>query len=99
MNRLYTISEIQEFLQPLLKKSHAAGASLFGSYARGDARPESDLDVVIHGGSNFHTTDIFALAEDLHQISGKRVDVYEDSEIDPSSAFGKSIAPERLMLL
>lgn len=97
--RLYTVTELQGLLRPILKKYHAKGATLFGSYARGDATPESDLDIVVQGGSGFHATDIFAIAEDLHEISGKRVDIYEDSEINPSSSLGKYIAAEQLALL
>ena len=99
ISRTYTVAEIKKLVAPLLKKYHASGASLFGSYARGEATPDSDLDIVIHGGSEFRATDVFAIAEDLYVSSGKRVDVYEDSEIDPASPFGKSVAAERLVLL
>ena len=38
---------------------------LFGSYARGDANENSDLDFLVFGGKNFKLTNIFALAEEL----------------------------------
>lgn len=99
MTGVYSLSEVRGFIEPLLRRYNAQGASLFGSYARGEATPESDLDVIVHGGKDFHRPDVFAIAEDLHEASGKRVDVYEESEIDPCSDFGRRIALERLALL
>ena len=99
MTGIYSIAEIRGLVTPLLVKYRASGASLFGSYARGEATPESDLDVIIDGGPDFQPTDIFAIAEDLYESSGKRVDVYEDSEVDPTSEFGRRARAESLVLL
>ena len=56
----------------------------------GDGFDSSDVDLIISGGSAFDKTDIFAIAEDFHIASGKNVDVYDESEIDPATPFGKA---------
>lgn len=48
-------------------------ALLFGSRARGDARPASDVDVAVHAPG----ADLFALAAALSQVTELEVDVVE----------------------
>ena len=79
---VYTIDDIRQMVIPLLEKYDMASASLFGSYARNSAHADSDIDVLLYGGSSFRHFNVFAVAEDLHEASGKRVDVYEISELD-----------------
>ena len=45
----------------LLEKYHAESALLFGSYARNEATPNSDIDLIIFGGAVFQSTDVFAI--------------------------------------
>lgn len=94
----YTIEEIRQFLKPLIKKYSAQAAILFGSYARGEATDESDIDIMIIGGKNFDPTDVFCIADELYDISGKQVDVYEEREIDKSSVFYKNILRDGIKL-
>ena len=60
-----------------------ASASIFGSYARGQADADSDIDVLVCGGPGFRALDVFGVAEELHRCTGKAVDVYERSELEP----------------
>ena len=48
-----TMAEIKAALRTLLARYNAEYAIVFGSYARGDVTPDSDLDVIIVGGKNF----------------------------------------------
>jgi len=51
---------------------------VFGSFARGEARDESDLDLLIEAGPN--TTPFFpgGLVADLEEALGRKVDVIEE---------------------
>ena len=101
MNRVvkqYTISDIKKMILPILKKYSAEQAVLFGSYARNEANKDSDIDVLVIGGDRFDTTDIFCIADELHRASSKNVDVYEESEIDPASAFYNNILKDMVKL-
>ncbi|MEE1044437.1 MAG: nucleotidyltransferase domain-containing protein [Olegusella sp.] len=79
---VYGTAELRRIILPLAKKYGMAQAALFGSYARGEARPDSDIDVLLTRGRGFRPINVFALAEDLHESSGKDVDVYELGELE-----------------
>ena len=67
--------ELEATIRLLLKKYHAEYALLFGSYARGEATPNSDIDLVVVGGPGFRARDIFALGEELRQLTRKDADL------------------------
>lgn len=50
MDRIYAIDEISSIIAPILKNYGVSRAYLFGSYARGEALPGSDIDLRIDGG-------------------------------------------------
>ena len=87
-------SNLDTIVKTLLRQYHAESAILFGSYARGQATAQSDIDIIVIGGSAFDPTDIFALAEDLHRQTKKPVDVYELRELDKDSPFYQSVFSE-----
>lgn len=92
--RIYTREELAGVVLPLLKKYQAEGAILFGSYARQEADAGSDIDLLVIGGPRFDLTDVFCLADDLHRITGKNVDVYERCEINAGTDLYDTILSE-----
>ncbi|WP_302396278.1 nucleotidyltransferase family protein [Eggerthella sinensis] len=92
--KIYTIDELTGMLKPIMARHNAQKAVVFGSYARGTATPQSDLDVLVYGGEGFRGRSIFAIAEELHEASGKRVDVYERSELSDASPLLEAIEAE-----
>ena len=94
MQTIYSQDRLVEIIASLLKKYHAERAILFGSYARNEADSLSDIDLLVIGGPSFDSTDIFALAEDLHRATGKSVDVYELCEVNQKSDFYQTILRE-----
>lgn len=65
---------IQYYVVTLGKDYGAAKVSLFGSYARGDATPESDVDLLIEKGA-IRGMQVLDFQEDLSKALGKPVDV------------------------
>ena len=94
---VYTVDEIREMLRPLLKRYHMASASLFGSYARGEADASSDIDVLLVGEDGCHALDVLGVTEELYRTSGKEVDVYEISELREGD-FKETVLKEALAL-
>lgn len=62
-------------LRQVLKAHGVVGASIFGSYARGEAREDSDLDILVDYADGVSLFDHFDLRDELVKHSGKRVDL------------------------
>ena len=95
---IFTIETISNLVKPIAKKYQVDQIYLFGSYARGEAGTDSDLDFLVYGGDNFKLTMIFALAEELREVLNKNVDVFEIHEINQESEFYNTIMKERLLV-
>jgi len=80
-------NEIQQFAHdatPVFEKYGLQYAGLFGSYARGDATPESDIDIMVKkGNKELSLFDYLHLRDELSDIFQKRVDVVSESAIIP----------------
>ena len=88
------MTTIEQVIRQLLARYHGEYALLIGSYARGDATEDSDIDVVVFGGRQFKKTDIFAFAEDLRELTGKDVDAFEICEVNIGSPFYEAVMRE-----
>ena len=97
-NNVFTLTDIANLIKPIVRKYGVKEIYLFGSYARGDADEDSDLDFLVFGGENFKLTMIFALAEELRETLKKHVDVFEINEINKDSDFYNTIMRERLFV-
>jgi hypothetical protein len=67
----------REDILRIAAKHGARRVRVFGSVARGEARPDSDVDFLVemeHGRSGF---DLGGLLLDLEELLGRRVDVAE----------------------
>ena len=86
--------DIEKTIKALLVRYNAEYALLFGSYARGEETPDSDIDVVVFGGDNFKKSNIFAFAEELREALGKDADVFEISEVNKGTPFYDNLMKE-----
>ncbi len=91
---MLTAAEIEACIRQLVNRYDAEYALLFGSYARGDATADSDVDVVVVGGPRFRKLNIFAFAEDLRAMTGKDVDAFEICELDAGTPFYETVMRE-----
>lgn len=72
---IYTIEEIKEKTIPIAKKYGIDSMSLFGSYARGEATENSDVDFYIDKGDIKGLLDYIRFVQDLEDIFNCHVDV------------------------
>ncbi len=62
-------------LRSILRAHGVVQASVFGSYARGQAHADSDLDILVDYADGVSLFDHFDLKAELEKRSGKNVDI------------------------
>ena len=70
-----SIEEITNIITPILESYDIQSAYIFGSYARGTARPDSDIDLVVAYNDTMSLFDEGGLFEDLKEALGMDVDL------------------------
>lgn len=68
------LQEIKLKIIPLLKKRNVRRAGIFGSYARGEQKKKSDVDIIIEPPKGMGL-EFVGLALDLEEKLGKKVDL------------------------
>jgi predicted nucleotidyltransferase len=75
MDNTEIIEKLRE-LKPRFKELNIKSMSLFGSYARGEAGPDSDVDLLIEldGRQGFSLFDLSASRDVIQNHVGKKID-------------------------
>ena len=100
---IYTTEAIKRIIEPIAKKYKLKAVFLFGSYARGTATENSDIDLMIDtAGSDLDTLfKLGALYDELSQTFCKEIDLitvssFEQPAIRASEiSFRENILKER----
>ena len=71
---VYTLDEIAERIAPVAKKYNIPKVYIFGSYARGEANPDSDVDLMIEVG-NLRGLEVIGALEEFKNALNKPVDL------------------------
>lgn len=101
---IYTIEEIKRRITPVIEKYRIPAMYLFGSYARGEAAEESDIDflVDIAGTGLTSLLQLGALYCDLEEVFNKRIDLItvqsltQRSTMDSDEDFKDTILQEMI---
>ena len=72
---ILTIKEIKNRIRPVVEKHHIEEVYLFGSYARGEANENSDVDIYCSSGDVDSLIKRAGLLRELAEALGKDVDV------------------------
>ena len=72
---ILTIKEIKNRIRPVVEKHHIKDVYLFGSYARGEANENSDVDIYCSSGDVDSLIKRAGLLRELAEALGKDVDV------------------------
>ena len=102
---VYTIDELKRRITPVAEKYELKSVYLFGSYARGTATDESDVDILVdREGSIVHGILIGGLYEDMQSAVDKEVDLIttqslqEKSIYDFCPEFADNISKEKMQI-
>lgn len=75
------ITEIQQKIEPVLRSHGVTKASVFGSYARGDAGEDSDVDICVRLGKPMGLVAYVRFVEQIESALQKKVDVVTEKSI------------------
>lgn len=75
MTGVYELHELRDLVAPVFRQHGVSRAYLFGSYARGEATQESDIDICIDSGRIKSMFGLGALYDELTRILKKPVDL------------------------
>ena len=99
---VYTLDEIAQRIRPVAEKYHLRTVYIFGSYARGEAQENSDVDLVIddtdsglrgfaYGGLYGDLRDALEKDIDMVPVSGLDLPAQHKSDVD----FREAVQKER----
>lgn len=74
-SKVLTIKTIKEKIKPIMNKHNIKDVYLFGSYARGEANSNSDVDIYCDSGDLRSLYDEVNFKEELENALNKKVDV------------------------
>ncbi len=76
-------AELPALIVPILRRFNVLAASLFGSAARGDARPDSDVDLLVEYARGTTLFDVAELKLELEEALGRKVDLASAAALKP----------------
>ena len=85
-NRKGTSKDIEDLAKrivPILRNAGVVEASVFGSFTRGEAQPDSDLDLLIRYKETVSLFDVSGLKCEHEKLLGSKVDLISRDYLKP----------------
>lgn len=95
-DKVYSLDEIKAIAHPIAQRYGISALYLFGSYARGEATPQSDIDFRVDRGNLVDPLELGGLFSDLEDGFQKDLDVLTTQMLSP--AFLNRIRPEEVLI-
>jgi predicted nucleotidyltransferase len=70
-------------LAPICRKYGVSSLAVFGSFARGEARADSDLDLLVTFAVRVSLLGMVALQRELSDLVGRKVDLQTEAALSP----------------
>ena len=77
------LQKIAKIAVPILKKNGVVKAGIFGSYARGEAKKRSDIDLLIQFKGRKSYFNLLDLEEELQKRLKKKIDLITYKSVNP----------------
>jgi len=75
--------EVKEIILKILKPHGVRRVAVFGSYARGEAGPESDIDILVSFSQTKSLLELVRIEEELKQALHLKVDLLTEKAVSP----------------
>lgn len=83
MTPLELLQHRRDDIRRIAAKHGAYNVRIFGSVARGEARPDSDIDFLIEKGPTTSSWFPAGLVLDLEELLGRRVEIVTEKALSP----------------
>lgn len=93
-----TIDHIAEVLKSVMASYDVRAVYLFGSFARGEAGPQSDIDVRLECGPGINYADLLDIQESLEKRLGRSVEIVTNPPEFMRPAFRKRVQRDEVLL-
>jgi uncharacterized protein len=70
-------------LEPICRKYGVSTLAVFGSFARGEERSDSDLDILVSFAKRVSLLGLVALERELTGLFGRKVDLLTEAGLSP----------------
>ena len=77
------LSRMKPKILRILRKHHVKRAGIFGSFARGEQKKRSDVDILVSLPPSYSLYDMIRVKFELEDSLGKRVDLVQYTAIKP----------------
>jgi len=98
MDKILTFSEIKELTVPVIRGFPIKQLILYGSYARNQATPESDIDLLVDSNDSLLGWGLCELISALSDVLPKPFHCYEKSMILTNDDLTKNIERDGIVL-
>ncbi|MBU1045733.1 nucleotidyltransferase family protein [Patescibacteria group bacterium] len=77
------LEKIKKQILPILKKHDIKKAAIFGSLVRGEAKKNSDVDIVIQIEKDISLLDFIGIKLEIEDTLGRKIDLVEYDTLKP----------------
>ena len=77
------VTPYDDIIINFMTRHGASRIGVFGSYARGEARPDSDLDLLVWFSEQKSLLGVIRLERELSELLGVRIDLLTEQAISP----------------
>ena len=95
---MITLADISSTIFRVLARYDVREAYLFGSFARGEQAPDSDIDLRLACGATMTFGTLYELSLELEKELGRKVDIVTNPPEHMRPAFRKSIEQDEVRL-
>jgi len=88
---MLSIEEIKRVVTPIFESHGVTKAILFGSYVKGEATEDSDIDLVVETEDYVRGFAFFGIAADVEDVLSKEVDLICGRNIVPDSRIDREV--------
>ncbi len=95
---MITLADISSTISRVLARYDVREAYLFGSFARGEQAPDSDIDLRLACGATMTFGTLYELSLELEKEPGRKVDIVTNPPEHMRPAFRKNLEQDEVRL-